>query len=534
MPTIGGKSFRDRSTGGTPILQRSDTGSVNWESDWVQVPALDSGSNYSTLPITHNLGTETPIVQVYVKHLTTGKIQNIGQQLDEETGAITDTGASYQPTDGNSGIIRFYENVFGEHPTDTGEIGFLVVANSSEYRVKVVATAGAGAGGGAGGGEIPRTQWPVRAVDGLNSPNMLGNLTGTEFLWKYSPQTRCNLGEANSWVFSCVRGLNGSSPHNVVFTRDKDLVKAYHGDSNSGHGCSVTTVSNAGSYNRGGYVICQTGEDGWHQVSTSANPGDGYGVDANIMAYVNPTAVSNVIHNGSTSNTWTNMSTGYSNSLVMLLVEPLDGAAVANTWFKRGSDNNIYKTSTSSWTGHGCAAGIISGLSDAGGTPYHRGHYAFCMTDSSGNLSVASSVSSSAKVTLTGYVQSATTSDSTLLTNSLVADAPEAVKGTGSGEDGTYGTNISTGLTGHNLVLLKTIGTSGTGNNIYFRTPGDSVTMYRSSTWMGQGCAAGYMHTTGATYQVAMTDSSGNLKAFSSNQSNCTITMIGSTSVRLS
>jgi plastocyanin len=115
---------------------------VNWESDWVQVPALDSGSNYSILPITHNLQTETPIVQVYVKHLTTGKIQNIGMQHDEETGAHIDSGVSFQPTSLNEGNIKFFENVFGESPDTVGEVNFLVLANSSEYHVKVVANAG--------------------------------------------------------------------------------------------------------------------------------------------------------------------------------------------------------------------------------------------------------------------------------------------------------------------------------------------------------------------------------------------------------
>lgn len=221
MPQLGGKSFVDRSTGDTPILQRSDTGSVNWESDWVQVPALDSGSNYSTLPITHNLGTETPIVQVYVKHLTTGKIQNIGQQLDEETGAITDTGASYQPTDANSGIIRFYENVFGEHPTQTGEIGFLVVANSSEYRVKVVATAGAGAGG-ADSTRYTVNEYPASTrAGGLTSDDASSNSWGSAWAGLKLVDFKDGLGDARA-IVSRYTGYGTNGP--VLSKGFEDLV----------------------------------------------------------------------------------------------------------------------------------------------------------------------------------------------------------------------------------------------------------------------------------------------------------------------
>lgn len=65
MPIIGGKSFIDRSTGGTPIYQRSDTGSVNWTSGWVNTDGTTSLANGATLTFNHNLGTDDIIFSIY-------------------------------------------------------------------------------------------------------------------------------------------------------------------------------------------------------------------------------------------------------------------------------------------------------------------------------------------------------------------------------------------------------------------------------------------------------------------------------------
>jgi len=367
---------------------------------------------------------------------------------------------------------------------------------------------------------LPRTQWQVRSVDGLNSPNMMA-LTGTSDARKYAPQTRANFGYPNSWVFGAMRGLNLQAAQGVNFVRDGDFVKFYNSENAAGGGCAAGTVSHTGSYNRGCYVLCQTNQTGWQQVSST----DGNGIDGNLMGVVSPTIVDNEVFSQGLTNSWTTVSTGYNNSLVMLLVEPIAGAAFSYIYIKKKGDSNILKASRiDNAAGGGCAAVAISGVH------YYdwRGGYCFCVTDSSGDLEIASSSGTNVTITVIGHTSSAT-SPTVIHNNSSVVVSPLAeapVLGAGSGEDGDYGTTISTGLTGHNLVLLKTIGS--TYSWLYYRTPGDSISGYAAKSFAGWGAGGSYIQNGSGAYQVAMTDSLGNLKAFASTSSNITTTMVGS------
>ena len=95
-----------------------------------------------------------------------------------------------------------------------------VTANSflpdpTKWKIVFRAAASFG-GGGSNTAGLPRTQWPVRAVDGINTLNSFDfSVTGNQ--WKYSPQKRYNFVYPNSWVFNAVRGLNPSSAANFAF-----------------------------------------------------------------------------------------------------------------------------------------------------------------------------------------------------------------------------------------------------------------------------------------------------------------------------
>ena len=178
---------------------------------------------------------------------------------------------------------------------------------------------------------------------------------------------------------------------------------------------------------------------------------------------------------------------------------------------------------------NGCAALTVSG-NNANRHPYWRGGYCFCMTDANGDLEVSSAVNSNLKMTVIGYVPSATTS-TVIHNNANIVANPMSVTGSGSGEDGNYGTTISTGLSGYNLVLLKVIGSANV--SMLFKTPGDSFTGYPGTSYAGWGASGVYVNNGNGGYVVAMTDANGDIKAMSTTAGNATVTRVGSVPITL-
>lgn len=491
-----------------------------YSSGWVSADSAGTAvANGATLNFDHSLGATDLFLQVYMAKDASGLDAVVADAFFTNFGN-TAPGLNYGAQVSHSTNAQIKVQLGGNGwrvLTSTDQGGYSGYSETGAWgttytHIKVVVASSGGGGSNPAG--IPRTQWPYQAVEGLNWLNSLALKGEKGELWKYSPLTRFQTGFPEAWVFSCLRGLNGYQGHAVELYRDGDLVKMYGAISNECHGVTGVSLSDTSAYNKGGYIIAQTNKTGCLGVVTSKSEADGYGVDGNAMGVITPVVTSDVIlDSANIGASWVTVSTGKANSLVYLMIEPIQGQTAAAIKVKQKGDAQIESVSRSNtWGGGGAGSLTVDGSNNATGVAYWRGGYVFCMTDSNGDLEVNATGSEGAKITMIGYKSADLTKADVEIHNAVVEEATDDLFAV---EKPTEGTTISTGLSGYNLVFIKTIGTDN--NNIYYRTPGDTVKPYLAVNYSGWGgCNGGCLNTNLGTYAVAMTDANGNLKAFSS------------------
>ena len=500
-------------------------GTPNWSTGWVNTDGTTSVANQATLQFTHNLGTDEFVQSVWVADDASGtNTQEIRTFANPNGGAVY--GAVI--TDKSTTTVTLQLLYDGwMHINSSGDE---LVQNWSGKYVKVVLMGVGGSGGGVSTG-IQRTQWEYQAVEGLNWINSLSLKGEPAELWKNSPLPRYHTGLPNAWIFSAMRCLNGSTVHSFEVYRDGDLVKFFGANSSECHGATGVIVSDPAAYNNGGYILAQTSKYGNLTGVTSRSSGQGYGIDGNLMGYIQPNVTSDVIINSANIGTsWVTMNTGKPNSLVYLLVEPIAGQANLDVKIKQKGDSGIESVPrASTWGGGGCSTLVVSGTSNTSGVPYWRGGYSFCMTDSNGDLEVLTGrASAGAKVTMIGSVTADLTKADVEINNGAFTLSLDDFNAVVTPSDGT---TISTGLSGYNLVFLKTIGTNN--NNVYYRTPGDTLKPYQGVSYSGYGCNGGCLNTNLGTYAVAMTDINGDLKGFTTSSGSVKTIIKGSVPITL-
>lgn len=495
-----------------------------YESAETALPAVNQ-----TVEWTHGLGQAPEFIELVLRCKVAEHGYSVGDEVrytSEYSGASLYNFWANSTKIGFRGYLSAGASLFNLVRRDT--TGATTQCTPANWKVIVRASVGTGGGNSAG---IQRTQWEYQAVEGLNWINSLSLKGEPGELWKYSPLPRYQTGLPNAWVFSGMRCLNGHTVHSFEVYRDGDLVKFFGGNSSESHGATSVSVSDPAAYNNGGYILAQTSEYGNLTGVTSRGTGQGFGVDGNLMGYINPNVTSDVIINSTNIGTsWVTMNTGKPNSLVYLLVEPIAGQVATDVKIKQKGDAQIESVPRpNTWGGGGCSTLVVTGENDTGGASFWRGGYSFCMTDSNGDLEVLTGAASTgAKVTMIGWVTADLTKADVQINNGNLTVTTDDLNAVVTPSDGT---TISTGLSGYNLVFLKTIGTND--NNVYYRTPGDTLKGYPGNSYSGWGCNGGCLNTNLGTYAVAMTDSNGDLKAFSSNTATIKTIIKGSVPITL-
>lgn len=539
--TIGGNSFTKRSTSGTPIYERAGGagsgggsgggtgggGGSSWSTGWVNTDGTNLVGSGQTLNFTHNLGTTDLLFNAYWASDASGTdsimINNVEigshgtNSLGLQIQSITTTDVTVRL--GNIGFIRM--NAGG---TRSGNPAF-----DGGY-IKIVASGGIGGSGSASSTGavtgVPRTKWREQAHAGLNIINKFNDFTPNDEAYFGMPPKTVSGVFPNAWIFSEARGLNSESAVGIWLGRAGDDVTPYAGASNGGPGCAGVTVSNSCDYCRGGNIICQTDDQAeLRTIWTRSDSNSGLGISVNLMGYITPTVASDVIFDQrAETSDWYTVSTGKPNSFVMVMIEPGTDSTARNVSIKRKDEDGIIRVPAGRYARYGSNMVCIATGSAKYSHSEYRGGYLFCMTDSNGDLEIGTSVAGHVKATLIGHA-TAEVSDVSLHSSTLVnynGNARNVITP-------NWGTNISTGLTGHHLVLVKSNGSAA--SNIFFRTPGSVATGYGGSSNYGWGASGAGDQ---GSYQVIMTDSNGMIEGFSYDNSHTwNVTMIGSMPINL-
>lgn len=147
--TIKGKKFIKRGADNIYDIASVPAGGGSYESDWMDFPNHAGNFIYAEADITHNLGVEHPVIQIYVKGTESGNTSVYSVPMTLYEGSGIDQGWNYYPTSATQGKIRFYETLMIVEDESAGELG---TKNMNQLQnlgaqFKVIASAGGGGGG---------------------------------------------------------------------------------------------------------------------------------------------------------------------------------------------------------------------------------------------------------------------------------------------------------------------------------------------------------------------------------------------------
>jgi microcystin-dependent protein len=276
MPQLGGKSFRDRNSGGTPILQRSDTGTVNWTTDWVNTDGSTTVADGAKLTFNHNLGTTNITVDVYVcdNASGTGEVNKLEEVFFQNVaGAFVSHGCQVQDiTDQQLTVTLSYYGY--AHWTDGGTAGStdavttrgFGASNAPDYKqkyIKVVATASSS------GGIAPTGT--ITAFAGSSAPAGYLLCDGSE----YSETTYATL-------FSVIGSVYNTGEETANHFRVPDLRgRVIAGLDNMGGTSGNRLTDLSGGLN--GDVLGATGGNESHTLSESQIPAHTHGIGGRTL-----------------------------------------------------------------------------------------------------------------------------------------------------------------------------------------------------------------------------------------------------------